>query len=95
MTEHNPWKGDPSTPPAGDDVEPVEAERVPTLNELEGRPIAEQLEALTGAPIPPLTINEMHAFLNVARCMPTAAETWALSRPATCSGASAAAATKC
>ena len=65
MTEHNPWKGD-GTPPA-DDVEIVEAERVPTLNELEGKPIAEQLEALTGAAIPSLTIGEMHAFLHTAR----------------------------
>ena len=39
----------------------------PTLNELEGKPIAEQLAALTGSPVASLTVAEMHAFLNVAR----------------------------
>ena len=65
MTKHNPWKGDGTPHEAVDDE--VEAERVPTLNELEGKPIADQLAALTGSPIPSLTINEMHAFLTTAR----------------------------
>ena len=46
----------------------MEAERVPTtLDELVNKPFAEQLEALTGAAIPSLTIGEMHAFLHTAR----------------------------
>ena len=65
MTEHNPWKGD-GTPPA-DDVEIVEAERVPRLNELEGKPWHEQLEALNGAPIASMTVAELHLMLTVGR----------------------------
>ena len=70
MTEHNAWARTPSTPPDpadDEEVETVEAERLPTLNELEGKPIADQLAALTGSPVASLTVNEMHAFLNVAK----------------------------
>ena len=79
MTKHNPWKGD-GTPHEADDDE-VEAERVPTLNELEGRPIADQLAALTGSPVASLTVNEMHAFLNVARWYADRCEEVGVDRP--------------
>ena len=66
MTEHNPWKGDGSTPPA-DDIEDMDAERVPTFNDLVGKPFAEQLEALNGSPISSMTAGEMHLMLTVGR----------------------------
>ena len=68
MTEHNPWKGDGSAPPAEDGVEDMEAERVPTtLNELERLPLIEQLEALNGGPMQSLGVAEMHLMLTIAR----------------------------
>ena len=70
MTEHNAWARTPSTPPDpadDEEVETVEAERLPTLNELEGKPWHEQVEALNGAPISSMTVGEMHLMLMTGR----------------------------
>ena len=56
MTEHNPWTREASTSPEPDEeVETVEAERLPTLNELADKTLQEQLDALTGKPVEPMT----------------------------------------
>ena len=81
MIEHNPWTKGTSTPPEPVDEE-VEAERLPTLNELEGKPIADQLAALSG-----LTRGISHrggdARLPGTRLngIPTAAEDVGVDRP--------------
>lgn len=64
--DHNPWKNDGTAPPA-EDIEDVEAERVQTFDELEGRPLGEQLEALSGTNVPSLSIGEMDAILRAAK----------------------------
>ena len=67
-TKHNGWSHRSDSPVAEDvEVETVEAERVLTLVELAGRPIAEQLEALNGGPVRPLTAQELSWVQALAR----------------------------
>ena len=64
----NAWSSVPDSPVAEDvEVETVEAERVLTLIELAGRPIAEQLDALNGGPVKPLTAQELGWVQALAR----------------------------
>ena len=58
MAERNAWAKTADAPPT-EDVEAVEAERVLTLVEIEGKPIGEQLAALNGGDIPSLTVQEL------------------------------------
>ena len=68
MNEHNAWsRGPDSQQPVDVEVEPVEAERVLTLVELAGKPIAEQLAALQGSPVQPLSVQELHWLQALAR----------------------------
>ena len=68
MTKHNGWSHRPDSPvPKDVEVETVEAERVLTLVELAGRPIADQLAALQGSPIKPLTAQELGWVQAIAR----------------------------
>ena len=68
MTKHNGWSHRSDSPVAEDvEVETVEAERVLTLVELAGRPIAEQLEALNGGPVKPLTAQELSWLQSLGR----------------------------
>ena len=67
MTERNAWANTADTPPADDAaIETVEAERVLTLVELEGKPIGEQLAALNGCEVPSLTAEEMQWLQGLA-----------------------------
>lgn len=63
MTD-NPWRGDGVAP--AEDVEAVEAERVLTLTELEGKPIGEQLAALNGGEVPSLNAQELQWLQGLA-----------------------------
>ena len=83
MTEHNGWSHRSDSPVAEDvEVETVEAERVQTLVELAGRPIAEQLDALNGGPVKPLTAQELGWVQALARWYAGACATAGVKPPA-------------
>ena len=70
MSGPNAWSRGPDSQQDEDvevEVETVEAERVLTLVELAGRPIADQLAALQGSPIKPLTTRRSSAGCKPSR----------------------------
>ena len=69
MTEHNAWSRGPDSQQDEDvevEVETVEAERVMTMVEVARLPIAEQLAALNGGPVKPLTAQELQWLQRIA-----------------------------